>query len=89
MEEVRIIGEASNGVEGVLLAREKKPDLVFLDIFMPDMDGNGYRTKAERVSGSSHVRFVTLHNEKAVEAFELDALDYIVKPLEPHESKKP
>ena len=39
MEDVKIIGEASNGIEGVMLAKEKKPDLVLLDIFMPELDG--------------------------------------------------
>lgn len=88
MEDVKIIGEASNGVEGVLLAREKKPDLVFLDIFMPDMDGMDTARQLKEFQDPPMFVFVTLHNEKAVEAFELDALDYIVKPLEPTRIKE-
>lgn len=88
MEDVSIIGEASNGVEGVLLAREKKPDLVFLDIFMPEMDGLETARMLKELPEPPRFVFVTLHNEKAVEAFELDALDYIVKPLEPNRIKE-
>lgn len=39
MDDVKIIGEATNGIEGVMLAKEKKPDLVLLDIFMPELNG--------------------------------------------------
>jgi two-component system LytT family response regulator/two-component system response regulator LytT len=84
MEDVRIIGETSNGIEAVLLAKEKKPDLVFLDIVMPDTDGLETARKLKEIPNPPLFVFVTLHREKAVEAFALDALDYIVKPMEPN-----
>lgn len=83
IEDVKIIAEASNGVEGILLAREKKPDLVFLDIFMPELSGLETARELREFPDPPLFAFVTMHAEKAAEAFELDALDYIVKPLDP------
>jgi two-component system response regulator LytT len=83
MEDVKIIGEASNGIEGVMLAKEKKPDLVLLDIFMPELDGMETARRLRKLPNPPLFVFVTLHAEKAVEAFEVGALDYIVKPIEP------
>ncbi|MGE5396143.1 MAG: LytR/AlgR family response regulator transcription factor [Chitinophagales bacterium] len=84
IEDVRIIGEANNGLEGVLLCKEKKPDLVFLDIFMPELNGLDTARELRELAEPPLFAFVTLRSEHAVEAFELDALDYIVKPLEPN-----
>lgn len=83
MEDVKIIGEASNGIEGVMLAKEKKPDLVLLDIFMPELDGMETARRLRELPNPPLFVFVTLHAEKAVEAFDVGALDYIVKPIEP------
>ena len=84
MEDVKIIGEASNGIEGVMLAKEKKPDLVLLDIFMPELDGMETARRLRELPNPPLFVFVTLHAEKAVEAFDVGALDYIVKPIEPN-----
>ena len=83
MEDVKIIGEASNGIEGVMLAKDKKPDLVLLDIFMPELDGMETARRLRELPNPPLFVFVTLHAEKAVEAFDVGALDYIVKPIEP------
>ena len=83
MEDVKIIGEASNGIEGVMLAKEKKPDLVLLDILMPELDGMETARRLRELPNPPLFVFVTLHVEKAVEAFDVGALDYIVKPIEP------
>jgi len=83
MDDVKIIGEASNGIEGVMLAKEKKPDLVLLDIFMPELNGIETARRLRELPHPPLFVFVTMHAEMAVEAFEVGALDYIVKPIEP------
>ena len=78
--ELEIVGEAANGREAVALVRSRDPDIVFLDIRMPDMDG----IEAARVlGGQAHVVFVTAYDEYAVTAFEQGAVDYLLKPADP------
>jgi two-component system, LytTR family, response regulator len=75
-----VIGESRNGREAVRALRDLRPDLVFLDVQMPDLDGFGVL----REHGVEHmplVVFVTAHDEFAVRAFEAHAVDYLVKPL--------
>lgn len=77
---VVVVGECRNGREAVRALAEHRPDLVFLDVAMPGLDGFG----AMRVHGVERMPltvFVTAHDEFAVRAFETDALDYLVKPL--------
>lgn len=88
IDDTKIIGEASNGMEGVLLAKAKKPDLVFLDIFMPELNGIEAATRLREFAAPPLFAFITLHPEKAVEAFDIGALDYIVKPMEPGRIKE-
>ena len=78
--EVRVIGEASNGRDAVELVRRKRPDLLFLDIQMPDQDGFGV-LEALGEDVPRGVVFVTAHDEHAIRAFEVHALDYILKPF--------
>jgi DNA-binding LytR/AlgR family response regulator len=78
--ELEIVGEASNGAEAVHLAREKSPQVVFLDIEMPGMNG---LEAARALKGLAHVVFVTAYNQYAVEAFDRGALDYVLKPATP------
>jgi DNA-binding LytR/AlgR family response regulator len=78
--ELEVIGEASNGAEAVHLAREKSPQVVFLDIEMPGMNG---LEAARALKGLAHVVFVTAYNQYAVEAFDRGALDYVLKPATP------
>ncbi|HET7098593.1 MAG TPA: LytTR family DNA-binding domain-containing protein [Casimicrobiaceae bacterium] len=78
--ELSIVGEAANGREAVALVRSLEPDIAFLDISMPEMDGI---QAAQMVAGEVHVVFVTAHDEYAIKAFEQGAVDYVLKPAEP------
>lgn len=78
--EVSAIREARNGREAVATIRESNPDLVFLDVQMPEMDG----FEVVRKIGAEHmpaVVFVTAHDKYAIQAFEINALDYLLKPV--------
>jgi two-component system, LytTR family, response regulator len=76
---IEIIDEAKNGKEGVEKCNNLKPDLIFLDISMPEMDGFEVLKKLEDIP---HVIFITAYDEFAFKAFEVNALDYILKPIE-------
>jgi len=78
--EVSAIREAKDGREAVAAIRESQPDLVFLDVQMPEMDG----FEVVRKIGAEHmpaVVFVTAHDQYAMQAFEINALDYLLKPV--------
>lgn len=78
--EVEIVGEAGNGFEAVKLAEELAPDLLFLDIQMPKLSGFEVM---ELVGEKVAVVFVTAYDEFALKAFEVHAVDYLLKPVEP------
>lgn len=80
-DDMAVVAEARNGREAVRALRELKPDLLFLDVQMPVLDGFGVLREigAERMPP---VIFVTAYDEFAVRAFDAHALDYLVKPLE-------
>jgi DNA-binding LytR/AlgR family response regulator len=78
--ELAIVGEAANGREAVALARSREPDIVFLDIRMPEMDGI---EAARALAGQAHVVFVTAYDEYAIRAFDEGAVDYLLKPADP------
>jgi DNA-binding LytR/AlgR family response regulator len=78
--ELEIAGEAGNGREAVALARSLEPDIVFLDINMPEMDGIA---TARVLAGETHIVFVTAYDQFAVSAFEQGAVDYLLKPADP------
>ena len=81
--EVEVIATASNGLEAVELIEKLEPDLVFLDIQMPGLDGLGVvRRLRERQIELPHFIFSTAWDQFAVEAFRLDAMDYLLKPVE-------
>src|SRR5437870_13521683 len=77
--ELSIVGEASNGHEAIAIVQSLEPDIVFLDISMPGMDGI---QAARAIAGQAHVVFVTAHDQYAVSAFEEGAVDYLLKPAE-------
>jgi len=79
--EVEVIAEARNGREALSLIREHKPDLVFLDIQMPGMDGFDVLRDLQPDEMPAVV-FVTAFDEYAIKAFEANALDYLLKPIE-------
>ena len=77
--ELVIAGEAANGREAVALVQSRQPDIVFLDIRMPEMDGIA---AARVLAGRVHVVFVTAHDEYAIRAFDQGAVDYLLKPAD-------
>jgi two-component system LytT family response regulator len=79
-EGFEIVGEASNGVEALEAVEEFRPDLVFLDIEMP---GFGGFEVIQQLSNAPAIVFVTAYDEYAVRAFEANALDYLLKPVQP------
>src|SRR5215208_3715297 len=77
---VQVVGEATNGKEAVDMVRRLKPDLLFLDIQMPDQDGfRVLETLGDDVPRG--IVFVTAHDEHAIRAFDVHALDYVLKPF--------
>jgi two-component system LytT family response regulator len=78
--EVEIIAEAANANEGLQKVEELQPDLIFLDIQMPGKTGFDMLTELDR---APHVIFTTAYDEYALKAFEVNALDYLLKPVEP------
>jgi DNA-binding LytR/AlgR family response regulator len=78
--ELVITGEAANGREAVALVQSQQPDIVFLDIRMPEMDGIA---AARALAGRVHVVFVTAYDEYAISAFDQGAVDYLLKPADP------
>ena len=79
-DDVRVCGECRNGREAIDAVREQAPDIVFLDVQMPGIDGFEV---LRRLSGSDMpiIIFVTAYNEFALKAFEANALDYLLKPI--------
>src|SRR5499426_3716540 len=80
-EDVTLVGEAENGAEAVELIERVKPDLALLDLQMPEVDGLGVARLLKKNS-LPLVAFVTAYDEYAVRAFELNAVDYLLKPVE-------
>jgi two-component system, LytTR family, response regulator len=76
--DIEILGECANGFEAVKLVSDRKPDLLFLDIQMPKLDGFEV---LELVGPDMAVIFVTAYDEHALRAFEVHAVDYLLKPV--------
>jgi two-component system LytT family response regulator/two-component system response regulator LytT len=81
--EINVVGQGRNGLEAVSLIKEHNPDLVFLDVQMPGLDGFGVIKKL--VAGKVRVPqivFATAYDNYAVQAFEVNAVDYVLKPFD-------
>ena len=78
--EVEVIEEAANADEGIAKIEINNPDLIFLDIQMPGKTGFEMLAELEK---APHVVFTTAYDEYALKAFEVNALDYLLKPIEP------
>lgn len=78
--EVAVIREARDAREAIVAIRESNPDLVLLDVQMPEMDGFAV-VRAIGVEHMPEVVFVTAHDQYAIQAFEVNALDYLLKPV--------
>jgi two-component system response regulator LytT len=81
--EIEVIANGSNGLQAVDLIQKLEPELVFLDVHMPGLDGMGV-VRRLRAMGAQipHFIFVTAYDQYAVEAFRLEALDYLLKPVD-------
>jgi two-component system LytT family response regulator len=79
--DVDLVAEASNGTEAVQLIEEKRPDIALLDLQMPELDGLGV-VRLLRKNRAPLVIFVTAYDRFAVEAFEVNAVDYLLKPVD-------
>ena len=82
-DDVEIVGEASTGTEAIEVIERERPDLALLDFQMPEVDGLGVM-RLLRKDRMPLVAFVTAYDEHAVGAFELNAVDYLLKPVERH-----
>jgi len=80
LEGIDVVGESADGFEAVKAAAELKPDLVLLDIRMPRLDG--FEVLSLLDPGIAVV-FVTAHDDRAVQAFDANAVDYVMKPVDP------
>src|SRR5688572_19388466 len=78
--EIEVVDEASNAEEGVLKIENHNPDLIFLDIQMPGKTGFDMLSELDH---APQVIFTTAYDEYALKAFEVNALDYLLKPVEP------
>ena len=80
--EVKVIGQGRNGIEAIQLVEELEPDLLFLDIEMPGL--NGFKVVEHLASKDElpQVIFVTAYDQYAVQAFDVNAVDYVLKPIE-------
>ena len=81
IDNVAIVAEAKNGIEAIDLALETKPDLLLLDIRMPVMDGIEAAQHAQKLEPKPHIIFTTAFDVYAIKAFDLNAIDYLLKPI--------
>jgi len=84
---IEVVGECSNGQEAVDAVRELQPDLLFLDVQMPGLDGFGV-LKALGPKQLPAIIFVTAYDSYAIRAFEVNALDYLLKPFDRYRFRK-
>jgi len=81
--EIEIIDEATNAQEALTKISEQQPDVVFMDIHMPNTNGIEALKQLKELDEIPKVVFVTAYDEHAIEAFRLNALDYLLKPVDP------
>jgi two-component system LytT family response regulator/two-component system response regulator LytT len=81
--EINLVAQGKNGLEAVQLIKDHAPDLVFLDVQMPGLDGFGVIKKLmDRKTKVPHIVFATAFDSYAVNAFEVNAVDYVLKPFD-------
>src|SRR5262249_34740446 len=79
---IEIIGQAGNGVEALTAIGRLQPDVVFLDVQMPGLTGFEVARRMLATPTPSHIIFVTAYDQHAIEAFEVNAVDYLLKPVD-------
>ena len=84
-DEIEVVGEAENGLEAVALGREKEPDIILMDLFMPEMDGT--EATRELLALNPHLKVIILANfadeQKVYTAIEAGATGYLLKDIKP------
>lgn len=81
MSEINIVAEAKNGQEALSLANDYLPDVVLLDIRMPEMDGVEAAQHLQKMAKPPAIIFTTAYDSYAMQAFDLNAIDYLLKPI--------
>lgn len=79
--ELEIVSKAQNGLEAMQSIQQLKPDVAFLDIRMPELDGISLAKQLNKLDSPPLIVFITAYDEYAVKAFEHDAMDYLLKPI--------
>lgn len=85
--EIEVIGSCASGAEALRLIREQAPELIFLDVQMPRMDGFEF-LRTLKLEKRPRIIFVTAHDHYALQAFDVDALDYLLKPFDDERFEK-
>src|SRR6266508_4276185 len=80
---VEVVGQAGNGVEALSTIDRLQPDVVFLDVQMPGLTGFDVALRMLDTGIASRIIFVTAYDQHAIEAFEVNAVDYLLKPVDP------
>jgi two-component system, LytTR family, response regulator LytT len=81
---VSVVGEATNGIEAIGLIEDLTPDVVFLDVQMPGMTGFEVARQAISRQSNAEIVFVTAYDQYAIEGFQVNAVDYLLKPVDAH-----
>ena len=81
--DIEVVGQAANGIEALRVVERQPPDLVMLDVQMPGLTGFEVARRLLRAGIETHFVFVTAYDQHAIEAFEVNAVDYLLKPVEP------
>src|SRR6266498_976319 len=79
---VEVLGQAGNGIEALTTIERLQPDVVFLDVQMPGLTGFEVARRLLDAQAMSHIIFVTAYDQHAIEAFEVNAVDYLLKPVD-------
>src|SRR6185369_16022701 len=79
---VEVLGQAGNGIEALSAIERLRPDVVFLDVQMPGLTGFEVARRMVDAAAAAHIIFVTAYDQHAIEAFEVNAVDYLLKPVD-------
>ena len=82
LDDVDVVGQAGNGIEALRVVEEQSPDLVMLDVQMPGLTGFQVARRLLQAGIEAQFIFVTAYDQHAIEAFEVNAVDYLLKPVE-------